>query len=110
MGTTIEDIAFEEHLNDLHESYIKSLEKLANSKNIKELNENLRSLKETKADIEKWMGNVEERNIESLSQALQEITTIGNIYKTLISESRKNKIYFFVGLLFAIVGILFSIF
>lgn len=109
MGTTLDDIAYELHLEDLHKSYIKSLEKFASSKNIKELKENLEELQGMRASIQDWMSNVRDEDLESLDQTLQEISTIDKVYNTLISESRKSKMYFAIGIVFAIIGILLSI-
>lgn len=109
MGTTLEDVAYEMYLEDLHKSYIESLEKLANSRNINELKENLERLIGAKASIEKRMSNVDDKNLEKLSQALEEISTFDNIYKILIAERKNNKIYFLIGLSLAISGILISI-
>lgn len=109
MGTTLEDVAYELHLEDLHKSYIESLEKFASSKNIKELKKNLEELRGMRATIEDWMSNVKEEDFEELSQSLKGIATVEKVYTTLISENKKSKTYFLVGVILATVGILLSL-
>lgn len=109
MSTTLEDVAYEMHLEDLHKSYIDSLEKFAKSKNLQELKNNLEELQGMRASIEDWMSNVKDRDLEALEQALQEISTIDKVYATLVSESKKSKVYFVVGTILAIIGILLSV-
>ena len=107
---TIEDVQHEMYLDNLHKSYIESLEKLANSRDINELKENLERFEGEKASIEGWMSsNVDGKNLAKLSQALQEISTIDNIHKILMSERKNSRIYFILGLSLALIGVLISI-
>lgn len=107
MGTTMDDVREELYLEDLHKSYINALEKLVESKTIKELQANLEDLEGAKASLPDWM---DERQFdpEDLRELLSNISTVESIYKTLIKESKKSKIYFWSGITVGIIGLIFS--
>lgn len=109
MGSTIDDYFYEQHLEDLHKSYIGSLERFAGSRNLEELKNNLEELQGMRASIEDSMSNIKGEELDTLEKALEEISTIDKVYKTLIAESRRNKHQFIAGTILAIVGIILSI-
>lgn len=109
MGTTLEDAAYELHLEDLHKSYIDSLERFASSKNLGELKNNLEELQGMRASIEDSMSNIKGEELDRLEEALNEISTIDRVYKTLITENKRSQHQFIAGIILAIVGIILSI-
>ena len=109
MGTTLEDVAYELHLEDLHKSYIDSLEKFASSRNLGELKNNLEELQGMRASVEDLMSNIKGEELDTLEETLEENSTIDKVYKTLISENRRSQRQFIVGTILAIVGIILSI-
>lgn len=110
MGTTIEDVQYEEYIEDLHNSYIKALEKFAKSKNLKELKNNIEDLQAARDSAEGLIENVKGEELENLESALQTISTIDTVYKTLISESEKNKRQFVMQVIFFGTAIVFGFF
>ncbi len=109
MGTTIEDIQYEEHLESLHKSYISALEKFARAKNLKELKENLEELQGARASAEDWMTTVKSGELNFLEKQLAEISTIDEVYKMLISEREKSNKRFKTGTLLAISGLILTV-
>ncbi len=110
MGTTIEDIQYEEYLEGLHKSYTDALEKLAESKSLNELKRNLEELQGAKASLPDWMTKNTEQ-FDELENTLEEITTIEKVYETLIKQKKESKSYFIAGLVIGlIVTILSSLF
>ncbi|MCH7828540.1 hypothetical protein IH982_01560 [Patescibacteria group bacterium] len=110
MGTTIEDVLYEEHLEDLHKAYTNALEKLAESKSLADLRKNLESLQDTKASLPKGMTENEDL-FESMESTLNEIATLEGIYKVLIEQKKKGGVYFIAGLgIGSIVTVLSSLF
>jgi len=97
MGTTIEDIQYEEYLEGLQKSYVEALEALAESKSLSDLKDNLENLQGAKASLPDWMTKNTKQFYE-LENTLGEITNLETIYKTLIEQKRETKIYFFLGL------------
>lgn len=108
MGTTIEDIQYEEHLENLHKSYIYSLEKFAKSKNLEELKENLEDLQGARVGAEDWTVNVKGEELDILEKQLAEISTINDVYKVLVDERGKSDRRFKIGTILAVVGLLFA--
>jgi len=110
MSTTIDDVLYEEYLEDLHNLYVGALEQFARSKSLDDLRENLKSVQDMKANSPELMTEDVDQ-LRELEGVLKEITNLEEIYKILIQEKRENKIYFFVGLLVGlIVTILSSLF
>lgn len=71
---------------------------------------NLEELQGMRANIEDSMSNVKGKDLDFLEKTLQEISTIGKVYKTLISENRKSKMHFLIGVFLSIFGILLTIY
>lgn len=109
MGTTLEDVAYEMHLEDLQKSYIESLEKFAKSKNIEELKGNLEELQGTRASIEDSMAGVRGEELDILEKELAEISTIDKVYRVLISESKRGQRQFIIGSILAVIGIILAV-
>lgn len=109
MSNTIDDYFYEQHLEDLHKSYIDSLERFASSKNLGGLKNNLEELQGMRASIEDSMSNIKGEELDTLEEALEEISTIDKVYRTLITEKRRSQHQFIVGTVLAIVGIILSI-
>lgn len=109
MSNTIDDYFYEQHLEDLHKSYIDSLERFAGSRNLGELKNNLEELQGMRDSVEDWMSDVKDKDLAALEQTLQDISTIDKVYTTLVSENKKSRMYFAIGTILAIIGILLSI-
>lgn len=110
MGTSIEDVQYEEYLEGLHKSYVDALEELAESKSLADLRQNLENLQGAKANLPDWMTKDTDQ-FGDLESTLKAISTVERVYETLIEQKRENKIYFIVGLVIgSIVTILSSLF
>lgn len=109
MGTTLDDVAYEMHLEDLHKSYVDSLEKFAKSKNLEELKENIEELQGARASVEDWMVNVKGKELDLLEKQLAEISTIDEVYKVLIAERDKSNRRFKIGTMLAVIGLTFTV-
>jgi len=110
MGTTIEDLQYEEYLEDLHRAYVNALENLAESKSLANIQENLENLQGVKASLPDWIIK-NTGQFYDLENTLSEIATVERVYQILIEQKKENKIYFFAGLIIGlIITILSSLF
>lgn len=110
MGTTIEDIQYDEYIEGLHEAYINALEKLPKSKSLVDLRKNLENLRKVRANTPDW-ARQESKQFEILESALNDITTIEKIYEMLIEQKKRGNLYFVMGFgIGAVVTVLSSLF
>ena len=103
MGSTIEDASYEIHLEDEwkkeRKEAFEALEKIANSENIDELQKSLNELK----DIYISEVAINDDNIRKLVSELD--FSMPKIKEYLDKSARSQKLYFLIGLIFALLGI-----
>jgi len=104
MTTTLDDIAYERHLEELYKSYIESLEQLANSSTLNELKKNLEKLY-----YGEWSENLDDANIERLKKAISDVKNIDQIFDILKKDERRGKRYFIIGVVIGFLGIIIGI-
>jgi|SRR3989344_2740608 len=98
MGTTIDDIHYEQYLDDLHNSYFDALERFSNSKNLNELRENLEDLEFEKDALKRTFGENRSLDTSKLEEVLRDVATLEKLYSALLEQKKQSKVYFVVGL------------
>ena len=110
MVSTIDDLVYETHLEDIHKSYIDALENFAKSKNLAEMKKNLEHLQGARAELDDLTSNIKGKDLIRLEEALNEVTTLDTIYKTIVEEKKASQITFVSGIAIGIIGVIFAIY
>jgi len=110
MGTTLQDaqmeIDFEEELERERREAFKALKNISNSKNTQELQNNLNKLKDVYR-IEKSDLKINDDNIGKLISDLD--FSMPELRKYWDKSERQQKLYFYVGLILSVFGIVLTI-
>lgn len=93
MSTTLADIAYEEHFVKQHDEYVKSLEKVASSKSLKELKNNLQQIEDHFDQIDR----------DGLDGLVEDVKSLKDLTSILEADKKRATVLAVLGLVLSVV-------